>query len=55
MVAIKEEVPLFVAVYEGILPVPLVPKPTSMVLAHVKVAPAVALVKLIPVPDAPLQ
>ena len=47
IVALIEVSPVFVAVYAGIFPVPLVPKPTLALLVQANVAPGVLLPKLI--------
>ena len=49
-----EDVPL-TAVTAPIFPEPEVPNPTLAVLVHVKEAPGVGLLKLIPAPPEPLQ
>ena len=53
--AVTLDVPLFTAVKLGILPDPEVPKPTFVELIHVKTAPPLELLKLIPLVPAPLQ
>ena len=55
IVAITGDVPGLFAVYAGIFPVPLVPKPTLMDEVHEKLVPLTGPLKLIAVPEAPLQ
>jgi hypothetical protein len=53
IVAITGEVVTLTAVNEGILPVPLEPKPMSALLVHAKVAPAILLPKVMEDPVDP--
>jgi len=55
IVAVIGAVPALVAVYEGMFPVPLVPKPTLIEDVHEKLVPVTGPLKLIAVPAAPLQ
>lgn len=56
MVAITGAVPVFVAVNDGMLPVPLAPSPmVGSLFVHANVAPASGLAKVIAVVVAPLQ
>lgn len=56
MVAITGAVPGFVAVNEGITPVPVADKPMDgALLVHAKVVPATGLPKVIEVVNVPLQ
>src|SRR4030095_5221240 len=49
------DVPVLLAVYAGIFPVPLVPKPTLIDEVHEKLVPLTGPLKLIAVPLTPLQ
>ena len=55
IVEVIGDVPALVAVYAGIFPVPLVPKPTFIDDVHEKLVPVTGPVKLIDAPEAPLQ
>jgi hypothetical protein len=55
IVAAIGDVPVLLAVYAGIFPVPLDPKPTLIDDVHEKLVPLTGPLKLIAVPDAPLQ
>ena len=55
IVAVIGDVPILLAVYAAIFPVPLVPKPTLVDDVHEKVVPLTGPLKLIAVPEAPLQ
>ena len=56
MVAISGAVPEFVAVKDGVFPVPLAANPIDGVLfVHSKVVPATGLLKVTAAVDAPLQ
>ena len=55
IVAVIGDVPVLLAIYAAIFPVPLVPKPTLIDDVHEKVVPLTGPLKLIAVPEAPLQ
>ena len=55
IVAVIGDVPVLVAVYAGMFPMPLVPKPTLIEDVHEKLVPVTGPLKLIAVPAAPLQ
>ena len=55
IVAVIGEVPVLLEVYAGILPVPLDPKPALIDDVHEKLVPLTGPLKLIAVPETPLQ
>ena len=55
IVEVTGDAPALVAVYAGIFPVPLVPKPTLLDEVHEKLVPPTGPLKLIAAPGAPLQ
>jgi len=55
IVAVTGDVPALLAVYAGIFPVPLVPKPTLMDEVHEKLVPLTGPLKLMAAPAVPLQ
>ena len=55
IVAVIGDVPVLLAIYAAIFPVPLVPKPTLIDDVHEKVVPLTGPLKLIDAPEAPLQ
>ena len=55
IVAVIGDGPVLLAIYAGMFPFPLVPKPTLVEDVHEKLVPLTGPLKLIAVPEAPLQ